>query len=171
MSCDVGEVTEKLENELCCISICMSSAHSPTFPSLALRHNSFSNPSVTLRTSQLVLQPFRCFTYITFILEPFFRFSYVRSSSLRLIHPASRPCHISPLIILDIYVIKYTVQNTSSKLRFHQIAFFEDFVLFLRELVKSSLKLKNYKIVSVYSLLNSLKLLQRRMIKVLTKIL
>ena len=43
----------------------MSSAHSPTFPSLHLRHNSFSNPSVALPTSQLILQHFRCFTYVT----------------------------------------------------------------------------------------------------------
>ena len=43
----------------------MSSAHSPTFPSLHLRHNSFSNPSVALPTSQFILQPFRCFTYVT----------------------------------------------------------------------------------------------------------
>ena len=43
----------------------ISSAHSPTFPSLHLRHNSFSNPSVALLTSQLILQPFRCFTYVT----------------------------------------------------------------------------------------------------------
>ena len=42
-----------------------SRAHSPTFPSLHLRHNSFSNPSVGLPTSQLILQPFRCFTYVT----------------------------------------------------------------------------------------------------------
>ena len=55
-----------------------SSAHSPTFPSLHLRHNSFSSPSVTLPmsslfsnpsvalpTSQLIPQPFRCFTYDT----------------------------------------------------------------------------------------------------------
>ena len=41
------------------------SAHSPTFPSLYLRHSSFSNPSVALPTSQLILQPFRCFTYVT----------------------------------------------------------------------------------------------------------
>ena len=40
-------------------------AHSPTFPSLHLRHSSFSNHSVALPTSQLVLQPFRCFTYVT----------------------------------------------------------------------------------------------------------
>ena len=42
----------------------MSSAHSPTFPSLNLRHNSFYNPSIALPTSQLILQPFRCFTYV-----------------------------------------------------------------------------------------------------------
>ena len=59
-----------------------SSAHSPTFPSLHVRHNhsptlqslylrhsSFSNPSVAWPTSQ-------------FILQPFFPFSYVTSSSL-----------------------------------------------------------------------------------------
>ena len=44
-------------------------AHSPTFPSLHLRHSSFSNPSVASSTSQLILQPF-------------FRFSYVTGSSL-----------------------------------------------------------------------------------------
>ena len=44
-------------------------AHPPTFPSLHLRHSSFSNPSVVLPTSQLILQPF-------------FRFSYVTGSSL-----------------------------------------------------------------------------------------
>ena len=63
MSCDVGEVTERLENELC--STVHSSAHSPTFPSLHLPHSSFSNASVDLPTSQLILQPFRCFTYVT----------------------------------------------------------------------------------------------------------
>ena len=57
-----------------------SRAHSPTFPSLHIRQNSFSNPSVTLPTSQ-------------FILQPFFRFSYVMSSSL--IHLASRPCYFN----------------------------------------------------------------------------
>ena len=40
-------------------------AHSPTVLSLHLRHNSFANPSVALPTSQLILQRFRCFTYIT----------------------------------------------------------------------------------------------------------
>ena len=48
--CHIYELTERLENELC---------------SLHLRHNSFCNPSVALPTSQLFLQPFRCFTYVT----------------------------------------------------------------------------------------------------------
>ena len=43
--------------------------HSPTLPSLYLRHSSFSNSSVALPTSQLILQPF-------------FRFSSVTGSSL-----------------------------------------------------------------------------------------
>ena len=91
MSCDVSEVTERLENdldageakerlenELCCISISMSSAHSTTFLSLHLHHNSFSNPSslylchssfsnpsIASPTSQFILQPFFCFFYVT----------------------------------------------------------------------------------------------------------
>ena len=40
-------------------------AHSPTFPSLHLCHNLFSNPSVALPTPQFILQPFCCFTYVT----------------------------------------------------------------------------------------------------------
>ena len=39
--------------------------YSPTFPSFHLSHNSFSSSSVALPTSQLILQPFRCFTYVT----------------------------------------------------------------------------------------------------------
>ena len=58
MSCDVGEVTESLENE-------QSRAHSRSFPSLHLRHSSFSNPSVASPTSQLILQPFFRCSYVT----------------------------------------------------------------------------------------------------------
>ena len=90
MSCDVGEVTESLENEqssfhlhhssfsnpsvalptsqlilqpFCCFTYVI--VRSPTLPSLYLRHNSFSNPSVASPTSQLILQPFPRFTYVT----------------------------------------------------------------------------------------------------------
>ena len=58
-----------------CLRQNYSLAHSPTFPSLHLRHSSFSNPSVTSPTSQLILQPFRCFTYVT-----------AHSSTLPLLH-------------------------------------------------------------------------------------
>ena len=99
MSCDGGEVTECLENELCYdynYELCSFSklsvhfiyvtAHSdsPSFPSLHLRDSSFSNLYITLPTSQLILQPFRCFTYVTAhsptILSPLLRhkiFTYV----------------------------------------------------------------------------------------------
>ena len=43
----------------------MSSAHSQTFPSLYLRHSSFSNLSLASPTSRLILQHFRHFTYVT----------------------------------------------------------------------------------------------------------
>ena len=48
-----------------CFTVTLCRAHSPTFPSLHLHHSSFSNPSVALPTSQLILQPFCHFTYIT----------------------------------------------------------------------------------------------------------
>ena len=51
MSCDVGEVTESLENE-------QSSQ-------LQSQQSSFSSLSVTSPTLQLILQPFRRFTYVT----------------------------------------------------------------------------------------------------------
>ena len=57
-------------------------AHSPTFPSLHLRHNSFSISSVAFPTSQLIFQPFRCFTYVAeLILQPFRHFTYVTTHS------------------------------------------------------------------------------------------
>ena len=41
------------------------SVDSPTSYALQLRHNSFSNPSAASSTPQLILQPFRRFTYVT----------------------------------------------------------------------------------------------------------
>ena len=59
-------------------------AHSPTLTSLYLRHSSFPNPSVALLTSssfsnpsvasptsQLIIQTFSHFIYVTIILQPF----------------------------------------------------------------------------------------------------
>ena len=73
MSCDVAEVTERLENELFPSLHLRHNSFSDFFLSLYLRHSSFFNPSVTSPTSQ-------------FILHPFFRFSYVTGSSLTLLH-------------------------------------------------------------------------------------
>ena len=89
MSCDVGEVTERLENELCNdynYELC-----------------SFSNLSFTSPTSQLILQAFHRFTYIT-AHPPTLSLLYLCHSSfsnpsltsptsqaLHLIHLASRP--------------------------------------------------------------------------------
>ena len=39
--------------------------HSTTFPSLHLRYSSFSNPFIASPTSQLILQPFFRFSYVT----------------------------------------------------------------------------------------------------------
>ena len=56
--------------------------HSPTLPSLYLCHSSFSNPSVASPMSQ-------------FILQPFFRFSYVTSSSLNSLNEQSSFSNLS----------------------------------------------------------------------------
>ena len=55
MSCDVGEMTERLENELSLEPFrhfTYVATHSPTLPSLYLRQSSFSNPSFASPTSQ-----------------------------------------------------------------------------------------------------------------------
>ena len=69
MSCDVFKAAEALENELwrrwSDVRIGEWGGASFSNPSsFHLRHSSFSNPSAALPTSQLVLQPFRCFTYV-----------------------------------------------------------------------------------------------------------
>ena len=73
MSCDVGEATEGLENELTQVKrrkgLRMSCDVGKVTERLENEQSSFSNPSVASPTSQLILQPF-------------FRFSYVTSSSL-----------------------------------------------------------------------------------------
>ena len=87
MSCDVGEVTKRLENELC------SQRHNSfSNPSLALPKSqlcSFSNLSVTSPTSQLILQPFLRFTYVT-AQSPTLPFLHLRHSSF------SNPSFASP---------------------------------------------------------------------------
>ena len=56
-ACDL-EAKEGLENELWHRWSNGSRVHSPTFLSIHLCHNSFSNPSVASPTSQFILQPF-----------------------------------------------------------------------------------------------------------------
>ena len=75
----------------------MSSAHSAIFPSLHLRHSSFFNPSFALPTSQLILQPFRCFTYVR-AHSPILFFVSPTSQALHLCHLVSRPC------LQDVYI-------------------------------------------------------------------
>ena len=65
MNCDVGEAELILQRFR---HFTYVTTPSPTFPSLYLRHSSFSNPSVDSPMSQ-------------FVLQPVFRFSYVTSSS------------------------------------------------------------------------------------------
>ena len=71
----------------------MSSAHSPSFPSLHLCHSSFSNPSIILPTSQLILQPSIILPTSQLILQPY--------PSLYLLHSSfSNPSVASPTSLL-----------------------------------------------------------------------
>ena len=89
----------------------MSSAQSATLLSLHLRHSSFSNSSVALPTSQLILQFFHCFTYVTahspvLLLLHLCHSSFSNPSfaspmvqALHLHHLTSHPC-ISPTLVI-----------------------------------------------------------------------
>ena len=89
MGCDVREVTERLENEQSYLQY--------------NEQSSFSNLSITSRTSQPILQPFRRFTYVTAHSQtlPLLHrrhssfsnpsFASPTSQALHLIHLASRP--------------------------------------------------------------------------------
>ena len=85
MSCEVGEATEGLENELCSFSnlfchFTYVTAHSPTLPLLHLRHSSIPNPSFASPTSQ----------------------------GLHLRHLASRPCSILLVLRLSFLFFSYS---------------------------------------------------------------
>ena len=82
--------------------------HSTTFPSLHLHHSSFSNPSIASPTSQLILQTFRCLTYVI-AHSPTLPLPQLRHSSfsnpsfaspmsqdLHLPHLGSHPCTQNP---------------------------------------------------------------------------
>ena len=78
MSCDVGEVTQGLENELCLFSIRHSSFFNPSvaLPTLQL----ICKPSVAWPTPELIIQSFRCFAYDT-AYSPTLPSLYLRHSS------------------------------------------------------------------------------------------
>ena len=100
MRCDMCEVNEKVGEWALLIlqpfrHFTYVRAHSPTLPSLYLRHSSFSNPSVASLTSHLILQSLFRFSYVTgssltsqLILQPFRRFTYItaHSPTLPLLH-------------------------------------------------------------------------------------
>ena len=72
--------SELILQPFCCFTYV--TAHSPNFPSLHLRPNSFSNPSVVYLHHSSFSYPSIVSPTSQFILQPFFRFSYVTSSSL-----------------------------------------------------------------------------------------
>ena len=88
MNCDVGEVTESLENELC----------------------SFSNLSFTSLTSQLILQPFHRFTYVT-VHSPTLPLLYLRHSSFS---NSSFPSHMSQALHLRVLASRPWTEELSA---------------------------------------------------------
>ena len=112
--------------------------HSPTLPSLYLRHSSFSKPSVdsstsqqssfsnlyvTSPTSQLILEPFRRFTYVTAYSPTFRCFTYVTAElimqtfpSLHLRHNSFSVALPTPQLILQPFSCFTYVTNHSPTL-------------------------------------------------------
>ena len=103
MSCDVGKAREGLENELWRRWSEGKVGEWAELIDIEIQQSSFSNLSVTSPTSQLILQPFRHFIYVT-AHSPTLPLLYLRHSSfsnpsfasptsqiLYLIHLASRP--------------------------------------------------------------------------------
>ena len=86
MNCDVGELFLQPFRYFTYVT-----THYPTLPLLYLRHRTFSNPSVASPTSQ-------------FILQAFFRFSYVTGSSLT--SPGEPPMMNMLWILTDGHVLR-----------------------------------------------------------------
>ena len=102
-------------------SFLVRTAHSPTFSPLHLRHSSFSHPSVTLPTSQLILQHFRCFTYVSAhsptclsLLLRHMLFTYVTWRAAHAQYLLSMFCECSlkvVIVYLRFFQMNYEVQN------------------------------------------------------------
>ena len=98
MSCDVGE---------------QSSFSNPCHFTYV---TSFSNPSVALPTSQFILQPFRCFTYVT-IHSPTFLSLLLRYRLFTFV--TLRAAHEFYNRILSYFYILTSIRNRGSTAIFH----------------------------------------------------
>ena len=90
MRCDIGEVpmTEVKQRKGCRMNCDVGKATE----GWGMSSTSFSNPSIALPTSQLIIQPFHCFTYVIgtsltsqVILQPFRCFTYITAHSTTLL--------------------------------------------------------------------------------------
>ena len=96
-------------------------AHSPTLPSLYLRHNSFSNPSVASPTSQVILQPIFRLSYVTGFSgtspgePPMLRgpilVAFYDTHRLRWGYSVSRPPHGTKSVLFFIHCYLETLQH------------------------------------------------------------
>ena len=104
MSCDIGEMTERLEIELCYdynYELC-----------------SFSNLSVTSPTPQLILQAFRRFTYVT-AHSPLLSLLHLRHSSFynpSFASPTSQVLHLSNLANRPCFTVGINVKIAQNKI-------------------------------------------------------
>ena len=97
-------------------SLHLITAHSPTLPSLYLRHNSFSIPSVASPTSQLILQTFRPFTYVTTHSPTLPSFIYITAHSPTLLS-----------LLLRHRLITYVTWRAVHALLLHELVNYSDF--------------------------------------------
>ena len=79
---------------------------SPTISSLHLRHSSFSNSSAASLTTQLILQPFRRFTYVSGI-SPTVRHRHFTNVTRRAAHAPMYDMHRFIVIVVIIKTRKF----------------------------------------------------------------
>ena len=103
----------------------MSSAHSPNFPSHLLRHSSFSNPSVALPTSQIILQTFPRFTYVTDHSPtlPLLHLQHSSFSNPSFASPTSQDFHLRHLASRSYFYPLSANSPSFQSLHLHQISF------------------------------------------------
>ena len=111
MSCDVGEVMERLENELCY--------------NYNYERCSFSNLSVTSPKSQLILQPYRRFTYVTALSQtlPLLHLRHSSLSNPSFPSPTSQALHLRHLASRPCIVVFYCAKKSRCKVRMSHFSF------------------------------------------------